>query len=160
MSGSLNKVTLIGYLGADPEVRTFQNGGRVVTFSVATSESWKDANSGERRERTEWHRVSVLNEGLGLLAEKFLTKGSRVYLEGQIRTRKWQDQSGADRYSTEISLTPYNGTITFLDSKPEEGRASGRGARSAAPRPEQATVGAGSGGGYKPGSDLDDEVPF
>ncbi len=106
MSGSLNKVALIGHLGGDPEVHNFQNGGSVVTFSVATSESWKDANSGERRERTEWHRVAVFGDGLGKLAERHLSKGSRVYLEGKLSTRMWQDQSGADRYTTEIISRP------------------------------------------------------
>ena len=117
MSGYLNKATLIGNLGSDPEVRAMQNGGKVVTLSIATSESWKDERSGERRERTEWHRVVIFNEGLGRIAEQFLSKGAKIYVEGQLRTRKWQDQSGADRYSTEIQLTPYNGTLTFLDRK-------------------------------------------
>ena len=157
MSGSLNKVNLIGHLGNDPEIRLFQNGRRVVTLSIATSESWKDANSGERRERTEWHRVAIFNEGLGLLAEKWLVKGSKVYLEGQLRTRKWQDQSGADRYSTEIHLTPYNGTLTFLDNKRDEERAPGSGARGRAPARAPAMADA---GGTVPGGDLDDEVPF
>ena len=156
MSGSLNKVTLIGHLGNDPEVRSFQNGGQVVTLSIATSESWKDQNSGERRERTEWHRVAIFNEGLGKLAEKYLAKGSKVYLEGHLRTRKWQDQSGADRYSTEIHLTPYNGTITFLDNKRDGDRASGGNGRGREP--------AMAGGERSPGPatdiDLDDEVPF
>ena len=147
MSGSLNKVTLIGNLGQDPEVRTMQNGGRVVTLNIATSESWKDGTSGERRERTEWHRVAVFNDGLGKLAEKYLVKGSKVYIEGQIRTRKFQDQLGNDRYSTEIHLTPYNGTITFLDRKREGNGAAGD-QRSGAP-----TDGAG-------GQDVDDNIPF
>jgi len=117
MSGFLNRVQLIGNLGRDPEVRTTQSGGRVVTLSIATTESWKDDRSGERRERTEWHRVVIFNEGLGKIAERFLEKGAKVYLEGKQTTRKWQDQSGADRYSTEIHLTPYNGVLTFLDSR-------------------------------------------
>ncbi len=123
MSGYLNKVSLIGYLGKDPEVRSFQNGGSVVTFSVATSESWKDANSGERRERTEWHYVSIKSDGLGKLAETYLSKGSRVYLEGQLRTRRWKSQSGEDHSTTEIHLTPYNGVLTFLDNKRDDERA-------------------------------------
>ena len=117
MSGSLNRATLIGNLGHDPEIRTTQTGGRVVTLSVATSESWKDDSTGERRERTEWHRVVIFNDGLGKIAEQYLTKGAKVFVEGTIRTRKWKDQSGADRYSTEIHLTPYVGTLTFLDTK-------------------------------------------
>jgi single-strand DNA-binding protein len=114
MSGFLNRVQLIGNLGRDPEVRTMQNGGQVVTLSIATSESWKDDRSGERRERTEWHRVVIFNEGLGKIAERYLQKGAKIYLEGKLTTRKWQDQSGADRYSTEIHLTPFNGVLTFL----------------------------------------------
>jgi single-strand DNA-binding protein len=151
MSGYLNKATLIGNLGQDPEVRTMQSGGQVVTLSIATSESWKDPRTGERRERTEWHRVVIFNEGLGKIAEQYLAKGAKVYVEGQIRTRKWQDQSGADRYSTEIHLTPYNGEIKFLDSRKPGERAYGG---SDAPR-EPAMAGAGAGGG-----DLSDEIPF
>ena len=147
MSGSLNKVTLIGNLGQAPEVRSLQNGGRVVTLSIATSESWKDGTSGERRERTEWHRVAIFNEGLGKLAEKYLAKGSKVYLEGQMRTRKFQDQQGQDRYSTEIHLTPYNGTITFLDRKREGNGSAG-------------DEGHGSAGPGTAGTDMDEEVPF
>jgi len=126
MSGYLNKVQLIGNLGQDPEVRTMQNGGRVVTLSIATSESWKDNRSGERRERTEWHKVVIFNEGLGDIVEKYLTKGSKVYVEGTLRTRKWQDQSGADRYSTEIHLSPYNGQVVFMPGGKKNGdRATG-----------------------------------
>jgi single-strand DNA-binding protein len=117
MSGYLNKAQLIGNLGADPESRTMQNGGLVVTLSVATSESWRDQASGERRTRTEWHRVVIFNEGLGRIADQYLTKGAKVYVEGMLRTRKWQDAEGHDRYSTEIHLTPYNGTLTFLDPR-------------------------------------------
>jgi single-strand DNA-binding protein len=117
MSGYLNRASLIGNLGGDPEVRNTQNGGRIVTLSVATSEIWKDETTGERRERTEWHKVVIFNEGLGKVAEQFLSKGAKVFVEGSIRTRKWQDQSGADRSSTEIHLTPFNGTLTFLDRK-------------------------------------------
>jgi|SRR5271165_1040099 len=153
MSGYLNKATLIGNLGQDPEVRTTQSGGKVVTLSIATSESWKDPQSGERRERTEWHRVVIFNEGLGTIAERYLTKGAKVYVEGQIRTRKWQDQSGADRYSTEIHLTPYNGEIKFLDSRKPGERASG--GNGAAGEPAMAGAGRPPGGG-----DLDDEIPF
>ena len=169
MSGYLNKATLIGNLGNDPEVRTMQNGGRVVTLSVATSESWKDQN-GDRQERTEWHRVVIFNDGLGKVAEQFLVKGAKVYIEGHLRTRKWQDQSGADRYSTEIVLNPYNGVITFLDSrkKSDEGAYAGPGSeqadepapaapkgRAKAAKRQPAMAGGGLGGG-----DLDDNIPF
>ena len=116
MSGSLNKVQLIGNLGADPESRTMPNGGLVVTLSIATNESWRDPASGERRTRTEWHRVVIFNEGLGKAAGQYLAKGAKVYVEGTLRTRKWRDSDGHDRYSTEIHLTPYNGTLTFLDA--------------------------------------------
>lgn len=116
MAGSVNKVILIGNLGRDPEVRTFGNGGKVVNLRIATSESWRDKQSGERKERTEWHSVAIFNEGIAKVAEQHLRKGSKVYIEGQIETRKWQDQSGADRYSTEIVLRPYKGELTLLDS--------------------------------------------
>ena len=115
MSGSLNRATLIGNLGADPEARTTQSGQRIVSFSIATTESWKDA-SGEKRERTEWHRV-VIFDGLAKIAEKYLTKGAKVFVEGKLVTRKWQDRDGNDRYTTEIQLSPYTGTLTFLDSR-------------------------------------------
>ena len=117
MSGFLNRVQLIGNLGRDPEVRITQTGARVVALTIATSESWNDQGSDERRQKTEWHRIVIWNENLGKIAERYLTKGSKVFLEGKLTTRKWQDQSGADRYSTEIHLTPYNGTLTFLDSR-------------------------------------------
>ncbi len=152
MSGYLNRVQLIGNLGQDPEVRHTQGGKAVVTLSIATGESWKDERSGERRERTEWHRVVIFNEGLGKIAEKYLVKGAKVYVEGQIRTRKWQDQSGADRYSTEVHLTPYNGTLTFLDSRKDGDRASG----GSAPR-ESSSAGV---GGVAGGSSPDDDIPF
>ena len=144
MSGFLNRVQLIGNLGRDPEVRTMQNGGQVVTLSIATTESWKDDRSGERRERTEWHRVVIFNEGLGKIAERYLQKGAKIYLEGKLTTRKWQDQSGADRYSTEIHLTPYNGVLTFLDSRRDGERPSGGEAA----------------GATGPCGDPDDEIPF
>ena len=124
MAGSLNKVMLIGNLGQDPEVRSFQNGGKVCNLRIATSEQWKDKNSGERKERTEWHTVSVFSEGLVSVCERFLRKGSKVYVEGQLQTRKWQDQSGADRYSTEIVLRGFNGTLSMLDG-PSAGEPSG-----------------------------------
>ncbi len=123
MSGFLNRAQLIGNLGRDPEVRSLQNGGSVATLSVATSESWKDKHSGERMERTEWHRVVIFNPNLCDLAAKYLSKGSKVFVEGQLKTRKWTDNEGVERYSTEIHLMPFNGTLTFLDSKRDtEGR--------------------------------------
>ena len=117
MAGSVNKVLIMGNLGKDPEIRTFPNGGRVCNFSVATSESWRDKNSGEKQERTQWHNISILSDPLVNIAERFLKKGSKVYLEGQLETRKWQDNSGSDRYSTEVVLRPYKGEITLIDNK-------------------------------------------
>ena len=152
MSGFLNRVTLIGNLGQDPEIRTTRSGDKVVTLSIATSERWTDGRSGERRERTEWHRLVVFNEKLGALAEKFLRKGAKVYVEGSIRTRKWQDQSGADRYSTEIHLGPYNAVLLFLDRKQDDSRTASGG--DAAPR-EPAGDGSGIGS-----CDMDDDIPF
>ena len=125
MSGSLNKVCLIGNLGKDPEVRSLQNGARVCNLTIATSESWKDKTSGERKEKTEWHKVVVFNDNLTQVAEKFLRKGSKVYLEGALETRKWQDQQGQDRYSTEIVLKQFNGVLTMLDGKAENSAQSG-----------------------------------
>jgi single-strand DNA-binding protein len=119
----LNKATLIGHLGKDPEIRNFQNGGRAASFSIATSESWKDKESGERKERTEWHRVSILNEGLVTIAETYLKKGSKVYIEGKLETRKWTDKDGQEKYTTEIVLRPYSGELLMLD-----GRKNGEGA--------------------------------
>ena len=140
---------LIGNLGNDPEVRIMQNGGRVVTLSIATSESWKDRSSGERKQRTEWHRVVIFSEGLGEIVEKYLAKGAKVFIEGALRTRKWQDQSGADRYSTEIHLTQYNGTLTFLDARKDDARSSEQHATR-----EQAS----GNDGMTP--KFDDEIPF
>ena len=149
MSSSLNKAQLIGNLGRDPELRATQNGSSVATLSVATSESWADKNTGERVERTEWHRVVILNnDGLCKLVERCLARGSKVYVEGQIRTRKWTDREGIERYATEIHVTPYSGAITFLDSR--------RDSDERAPSRQPATAGAGGGTGI----DLDDEVPF
>lgn len=147
MAGSVNKVILIGNLGADPEVRSFQNGGKVANMRIATSETWKDKNSGEKKERTEWHTVAVFAEGLVGIVERYLSKGSKVYIEGQLETRKWQDQSGADRYSTEIVLRPYAGTLVMLS-----GQGGGQGGGSQGGQDQ----GAPSGGG----SDMDDEIPF
>lgn len=118
MAGSVNKVLLVGNLGRDPEVRNTQDGRKVVTLSLATSESWRDKQSGERKEKTEWHRVVIFNDNLAEIAEKFLKKGSKVFLEGQLQTRKWTDQSGAEKYSTEVVLQKYRGELTLLDGKP------------------------------------------
>jgi single-strand DNA-binding protein len=120
MSGTLNKATLIGNLGKDPEIRTFQNGGRAASFSIATSESWKDKESGERKARTEWHRISVMSEGLVTVAEKYLNKGSKVYIEGRLETRKWTDKDGQEKYTTEIVLRPYSGELLMLDGRKGE----------------------------------------
>lgn len=162
MAGSVNKVILIGNLGRDPEIRSMQNGARVCNLSIATGESWKDKNTGERREKTEWHRVVVFNENIIGLAEKYLNKGSKVYIEGQIETRKWTDDSGKDNYSTEIVLRPYRGELTFLDSRNDN---SGGGYV-----PQQQSQGQvqGSAPAAKPAvsqapasmDDLDDEIPF
>mgnify|MGYP000545456221 CR=1 FL=1 len=178
MAGSVNKVIIIGNLGRDPEVRTFQNGGKVCNLRIATSETWKDKNSGERKERTEWHSVAIFSEPLARVAEQYLRKGSKVYIEGQLETRKWQDQSGQDRYSTEVVLRPYTSTLTMLDGRGDNQGGGGGGG----------SYGGGQGGGYDSGpqgggydsgqggggyggggnqggggssrSDLDDEIPF
>ena len=158
MAGSVNKVILVGNLGRDPEVRHTQDGSPVVNMSLATSESWRDKNSGERRERTEWHRIVIFNDRLGEVAQKYLRKGSKVYLEGQLQTRKWTDQSGVEKYSTEVVLQRFRGELTMLDT-----RGGGEGA-AAGNYGEAAAVGAGVGaGGAEPagaGGDLDDEIPF
>lgn len=121
MAGSVNKVIIIGNLGRDPEVRSFANGGKVCNLRIATSETWRDRTTGERKERTEWHSVSILSEPLAKIAEQYLKKGSTVYIEGQLETRKWQDQSGADRYSTEVVLRPYSGNMTLLGGRGDGG---------------------------------------
>ena len=159
MAGSVNKVILIGNLGRDPETRSFQNGGKVCNLRIATSETWKDRNTGERREKTEWHSVAIFNEGLVRIAEQYLKKGSKVYLEGQLQTRKWQDQSGADRYSTEVVLQGFNGTLTMLDGR-GEGGGSGGGGGSYGGGGDDRSGGGTSGGGYGGPSDMDDEIPF
>jgi single-strand DNA-binding protein len=177
MAGSVNKVILVGNLGRDPESRSFQNGGKVVNLRIATSESWKDRNTGERKEKTEWHSVAIFNENLGRIAEQYLRKGSKVYIEGQLQTRKWQDNTGADKYSTEIVLQGFNGTLTLLD-KPGGAAGGGGGGWG----DEDPGYGGGDAGGYGGGrsgassprsggatprsgsgafdSDLDDDVPF
>jgi len=161
MAGSVNKVILIGNLGADPEVRHTQDGRPIVNLRMATSESWRDKSSGERRERTEWHRVVIFSEGLARIAEQYLKKGSKVYVEGQLQTRKWQDQSGQDRYSTEVVLQGFNSQLTMLDSRfgSGEGRESGGGdfGRSG-PLGGRGSGGDSSGGSFD--KELDDEIPF
>ncbi len=176
MAGSINKVILVGNLGNDPEIRRTQDGRPIANLSIATSESWRDKNTGERREKTEWHRVVIFNEGLCKIAEQYLRKGSKVYLEGQLQTRKWQDQSGQDRYSTEVVLQGFNGNLTMLD---------GRSGGASAGMSDNDQSGYSSGGGYGGGNDygatrgnvsgnkgssngngggfdkgLDDEIPF
>ena len=162
MAGSVNKVILIGNLGRDPEVRSFQNGGKVCNLSVATSETWKDKQSGERRERTEWHRVAIFSEPLVRVAEQYLRKGSKVYLEGQLETRKWQDQSGQDKYSTEVVLRPYRSELTMLDGRGEGGGGGGDYGRKISGGDDFGGGGYGGGGGGQGGSDfdLDDDIPF
>ena len=155
MAGSVNKVILIGNLGADPEVRNFQNGGKVCNLRIATSETWKDRSTGERKERVEWHSIAIHAEGLVGIAEKYLRKGSKVYVEGQLETRKWQDQSGQDRYTTEVVLRPYNGTLTLLD-----GRRDGDGGSSGGDYGGGSSGGSGYGSGGRPSSDIDNEIPF
>jgi single-strand DNA-binding protein len=164
MAGSVNKVILIGNLGRDPEVRSFQNGGKVCNLRIATSETWKDKNSGERREKTEWHTVAIFQEGLVRIAEQYLKKGSKVYIEGQLQTRKWQDQSGADRYSTEVVLQGFGGTLTMLDG-PSGGGMGDRGGHDSGPSDPGGydsgpSSSGGSGGGGGSSRDLDDEIPF
>ncbi len=175
MAGSVNKVIIIGNLGADPEVKSFQNGGKVCNLRIATSESWKDKNTGEKQERTEWHSVAIFSEGLAGIAERFLRKGSKVYIEGQLRTRKWQDAQGQDRYSTEVVLQGPGATLTMLDGAPGSGGgSSGGGARSGGGG--GSSGGGSSGGGWNQGGgaggagvgggaggfadDLDDDIPF
>jgi len=178
MAGSVNKVILIGNLGRDPEVRSFQNGGKVVNLRIATSETWRDRSSGERREKTEWHSVAIFSEPLAKIAEQYLRKGSKVYIEGQLETRKWQDQSGQDRYSTEIVLRPYRGELTLLDGRGEGGGGGGsygndpmggsggdygggRGGPSGGYGGGGGGGRSGGGGGFGGGpSDMDDEIPF
>lgn len=172
MAGSVNKVILIGNLGKDPEVRSMQNGGKVCNLSVATSETWKDKGTGDRKERTEWHRVVIFNENLIGIAERFLKKGSKVYLEGQLETRKYTDQSGAERYTTEVVLRQFRGELTLLDGRGEGGggdydrggdyggdRAYGGSDRGGYGN-DRGGRGGGGGGGRPAPADLDDEIPF
>lgn len=151
MAGSVNKVILVGNLGKDPEVRSFQNGGSVCSFSVATSENWRDKTTGEKREKTEWHNVSIFSEGLAKVASQYLKKGSKVYLEGQLETRKWQDKEGKDRYTTEVVLRQFNSSLVLLDGR-REGAGAVEYSGGGAPR----EVPAGGGRSFE----LDDEIPF
>jgi len=154
MAGSVNKVILVGNLGRDPEVRTFQNGGKVCNLRIATSERWRDKASGENRERTEWHSVAIFQEGLVRVAEQYLRKGSTVYIEGKLQTRKWQDQSGADRYTTEVVLQGFDGTLVMLGGRNDGGGGSGGG--------DTGGYDNGPSGGYDsgPAGGMDDEIPF
>ena len=164
MAGSVNKVILIGNLGADPEIRRTQDGRPVGNLRVATTETWRDKQTGERREKTEWHRVVIFSEGLCRIAEQYLHKGSKIYLEGQLQTRKWEDQSGQERYTTEIVIQGFNGVLTMLDSRSQGGAGESRGDYGSSggdfgrsgpmDRPAQ------GGGGYSRNEDLDDEIPF
>ncbi|WP_370177719.1 single-stranded DNA-binding protein [Alteriqipengyuania sp.] len=173
MAGSLNKVMLIGNLGADPEIRSFQNGGKVANLRIATSEQWKDRNTGERQERTEWHSVAIFSEGLVNVVERFLKKGSKVYIEGKLQTRKWQDQNGQDRYSTEVVLRGFDGTLTMLDGAQGGGGGGGQrgggygggsGGGSGGDQGGWNQVGGGSSGASSGGGanydDLEDDIPF
>ncbi len=174
MAGSVNKVILIGNLGRDPEVRSFQNGGKVCNLRIATSETWKDRNTGERREKTEWHSVAIFQEGLVRIAEQYLRKGSKVYIEGKLQTRKWQDQSGQDRYSTEVVLQGFDGTLTMLDSRNDGGGGGGNyggsssyggdqtgGGYDSGPQGGSQGGGQGDGGRGGPSHGIeDDEIPF
>lgn len=180
MAGSVNKVIIVGNLGRDPEIKAFQNGGKVVNLRIATSESWKDKNTGERKEKTEWHSVAIFHEALGNIAEKYLRKGSKVYIEGALQTRKWQDSAGADKYTTEIVLNGFNSVLTMLDPKPNDdgggygggrgdsgrdsnrgdfgGRSGGGGSGGRGGGQQSGFAGGGFGGGFS--DDLDDDVPF
>ncbi|WP_431203390.1 single-stranded DNA-binding protein [Bradyrhizobium betae] len=165
MAGSVNKVILVGNLGKDPEIRRTQDGRPIANLSIATSETWRDKNSGERKEKTEWHRVVIFNEGLCKVAEQYLKKGAKVYIEGALQTRKWTDQAGVEKYSTEVVLQGFNSTLTMLDGRSGGGGGSfgdesggdfgSSGPVSSAPR---RAVAAGGGGGRN--SDMDDDIPF
>ncbi len=160
MAGSVNKVILVGNLGRDPEVRHTQSGDPIVHLNIATSESWKDKNSGERREKTEWHRVVIFNDHLGRIAQQFLHKGSKVYLEGQLQTRKWTDQSGQEKYTTEVVLQRYRGELTMLDRRGEGGDSGGFGGDDQGGGDQGGGDRGGGGFDAGPADDLDDEIPF
>ena len=163
MAGSVNKVILVGNLGADPEIRRLNSGDPVVNIRIATSETWRDKNSGERKERTEWHNVVIFNDSLAKVAEQYLKKGMKVYVEGQLQTRKWQDQSGQDRYTTEVVLQKFRGELQMLDSR-NQGEGGGqvsydRGSRSGGGS-DFGQSGPGGGGGRGGARELDDDIPF
>jgi len=167
MAGSVNKAILVGNVGKDPEVRQFQNGGQVCSFSLATSENWKDKNTGERREKTEWHRISVFSEGLIRVVQSYVKKGSKLYIEGQLETRKWQDQNGQDRYSTEVVLRGFGATLTMLDGRNSEGAGGGGGYSQDSVAYGNQGQGGGQGGPRQMdgpaqdfSQDFDDEIPF
>ncbi len=164
MAGSVNKVILIGNLGADPEIRRTNDGRPIANLRVATSENWRDKATGERREKTEWHRVVIFNEGLCRIAEQYLRKGSKVYLEGQLQTRKWQDQSGQDRYSTEVVLQGFNSQLTMLDGRGDSGAGADPGGDFGRASPMESERGAGRSAGHSGGAslaeELDDDIPF
>jgi len=166
MAGSVNKVILVGNLGRDPEVRSFQNGGKVCNLRIATSENWKDRNTGERRERTEWHSVAIFSEPLARIAEQYLRKGSKVYIEGQLETRKWQDQNGQDRYTTEVVLRPYRSELTLLDGRNDQSGGGGSYGDSGGYGGGDDRISGGGfpddrgGAGQSMPSDMDDEIPF
>lgn len=157
MAGSVNKVTLVGNLGRDPEVRFTQDGKKIVHFSIATSDSWKDKNTGEKREKTEWHRIVIFSEGLAGIAERFLKKGSKVYIEGSLQTSKWKGNDDVEKYTTEVILQGFNSTLIMLDGRSDSGGGSDNG-------PDYGSGfddgGSSVGDGKAPGSDLDDEIPF
>ena len=158
MAGSINKVILIGNLGRDPEIRYAQNGNKIANFSVATSESWKDKQSGERREKTEWHRIVVFNEGLATIVEKYVKKGSKVYIEGALQTNKWQDkETGADRYTTEVVLQGFNSSLTMLDGRTE---ISGSNSPEIENSPDWSKTQSDMTANTSASEDLDDEIPF
>jgi single-strand DNA-binding protein len=169
MAGSVNKVILVGNLGADPEIRRTQDGRPIANLRVATSESWRDKATGERKEKTEWHRVVIFNEGLCRVAEQYLKKGAKIYIEGQLQTRKWQDQSGQDKYSTEVVLQGFNSVLTMLDGRgggaggavsDDSGGDFGSSGGSLGGGSQQRRVAAGGGGGGRGGNDMDDDIPF
>ena len=174
MAGSVNKVILVGNVGQDPEVRQFANGGQVCSLSLATSESWKDKNTGEKREKSEWHRISIFNEGLVRVVQSYVKKGSKLYIEGQLETRKWQDQNGVDKYTTEVVLRNYGGTLVMLDGRNDNsGARSGGGGGYSQDSAAYGNQGGGNQGGNQGGGarqmdgpaqsfsqDLDDEIPF
>ncbi len=164
MAGSLNKVMLIGNLGKDPEIRSTQDGREIATLNLATSESWKDKNTGERKEKTEWHRVVIFNEGLVNVVKNYVKKGSKLFIEGQLQTRKWTDKDGAEKYTTEIVLQNYNGSLTMLDGKEKSGGSSGEysggGGRSSEAFSGPGNAGSRTKAPASAGAEMDDEIPF